>query len=121
MPRLYPGHFQRPIVTRSVGLTPQNRRDVQLVIHRSWSRRSWTAVLVETLRRGTATVLRHRLAHVRRIRALRLALGKRRHGRHGRTRGTGGDRRFAVLVAAAEADIGETLQQRGPGLVRMLL
>ena len=40
--------------------------------------------------------------------------------RHRRTRGAGRDRRFLLFVAPAEADIGQTLQQRHSGLLRML-
>src|SRR5262249_49291246 len=43
-----------------------------------------------------------------------------RQRRHGRTGSAGRDRRLVFLVAAAEADIGEPLQQRQL-LVRMLL
>ena len=49
----------------------------------------------------------------------RLALGQRRH--HRGTGGAGRDRRLGLLVAAAEADIGQPLQQRQPGLLRMLV
>src|SRR5436190_18168836 len=44
-----------------------------------------------------------------------------RQRRHGRAGGAGRDLRLALLVAAAETDIGEPMQQRRPALLRMVL
>ena len=87
-----------------------------------WRRgnRCRAAMDVQTLRRRAFCVLRYRLLirrHLLGDGTLRLALGQRRHRRTG---GAGRDRRFGLFVAAAEADIGEPLQQRQPGLLRML-
>src|SRR5579883_212895 len=87
-----------------------------------WRRgnRCGAAMGVQTLRRGTARILRYRLTACDLLlhAALRAALGKRRHGRTG---GTGCDRRLAFLLTTAEADIGEALQQRQLALLRMVL
>src|SRR5689334_8424546 len=86
--------------------------------------RSRTAMRIKALRSRTARILRYRSARTTELgrnRTLRLALGERRHRRHGRTRGTGRNRRLAVFVTATEADIGEALQQRSALLRRMLV
>src|SRR5690348_10157420 len=83
--------------------------------------RRWTAVAVQALRRRPAGVFRDRLVvrDLFRHAALGgLALRQRRHRRTGRA---GRDRRLALLVAAAEADIGKPLQERQAGLLRMFL
>src|SRR6202166_5424808 len=87
------------------------------------SNRCRAAVSVQSLWRRPAGILRYRLMgrDLLRDRALRLPFRQRRHRRHRRTRGAGRDRRLGLLVAAAEADIGEALQERHPGLLRMLL
>src|SRR5689334_15893046 len=86
-----------------------------------WRRgnRCWAAMDVQTLRRRTTGILRYRLIprHLLGDAALRLALRQRGHRRTG---GTGRDRRLGLFVAAAEADIGKTLEQRQPGLLRGL-
>src|SRR6201999_842275 len=101
------------IVTISVGLPAQEGRNIEMVVA-LWrcSNRRRTAMGVQSLRRWTARILRYGLVG----RDLfghgalgRLAFGQRRHRR---TRRPSGDRRLALLVAAAEADIGEALQQR---------
>src|SRR3954451_5414530 len=87
-----------------------------------WRRRNrcGAAMGVETLRRRPAGILRHRFAGCDLLRdgPLRLALRQRRQCRAG---GSGRDRRFALLVATAESDIGEALEQRQPGLLRRLV
>ena len=82
-----------------------------------------TAMVIETMRRGTPRVLRHRLmrGHLLGDAALRLALLQRRHLFHGRAGRACGDRRLGLLVTPTEADIGETLQQRQPDLLRLIL
>src|SRR6478752_351616 len=87
-----------------------------------WRRgnRRGTAVHVQALRRGTTGILGHRLGRSDLLRhgLLGAAIGQWRH------RGTGGagrDRRLGLLVTTAEADIGEALEQRQPGLLRGLL
>ena len=88
-----------------------------------WRRgnRCRAAMGVQTLRRRTPGILRHRLV-------IRHLLGDRcaaacvpAAAAHRRTGGAGRDRRLGLFVAAAEADIGQTLQQRQPGLLRMVL
>src|SRR5438309_7184788 len=78
---------------------------------------------VETLRSGSASIFRHRLVarDLLSDRALRLSLRQRRHRRHRGTRGTGRNRWLGLFVPAAEAHIGQALQQRHPGLLGMLL
>ena len=89
-----------------------------------WRRgnRCRAAMDVQTLRRRTSCILRYRLIrHLLGHRPLRLAFGQRRQRRHRRSRGARLDRRLGLFVAAAEADIGQPLQQRQPGLLRVLL
>src|SRR5437764_1185409 len=91
-----------------------------------WRRRNRgrAAMGVQTLWRRALCVLRYRLMirrHLLGDGTLRLAIGQRRQRRHGRTGGAGRDRRLGLFVAAAEADIGEPLQQRQLGLLRVLL
>src|SRR5437764_14960254 len=78
------------------------------------------AMGIQTLRRRTPSILGYRLiaCHLLSNRTLRLALGQ---WGHRRTGGAGRDRRLGLFVAASEADIGQPLQQRQPGLLRMLL
>src|SRR5437588_4035200 len=81
--------------------------------------RCWACISVQTLRCGTSCILRYRLvAHLLRDGALRFALGERCHRR---ARGTGRDRRLALFVATAKADVRQPLQERQPGLLRMLV
>src|SRR5439155_17817221 len=78
---------------------------------------------VQTLRCRAFCVLRYWLVirhHLLGDGTLRLAIGQRRQRRHRRPGGAGRDRRLALLVAAAQADIGEALQQRELGLLRVL-
>src|SRR4051812_30569351 len=90
-----------------------------------WRRcnRGRTAMGVQSLWRRPAGILRYRLAgrDLLRDAALRLALRQRRHRRHRRTGSPRRDRRLGFFVATAEADIGKALQQRHPGLLRMLV
>src|SRR4051794_16569275 len=85
--------------------------------------RCWPAVSIEALRCRPTRVFRYRLTcgNLLAYRALRLPLWQRRHWSHCRPRGTRGDRRLGSFIAATESDIGEPLQQRHPGLLRMLL
>src|SRR5690242_13223041 len=87
-----------------------------------WRRRNRrrTAMHVQALRRGTAGILRYRLARCDLLRhgLLRPALRQRRHCGTG---GAGCDRRLALFVTTAEADIGEALEQRQAALRRRLL
>ncbi len=88
-----------------------------------WRRcnRRGAAMDVQTLRRGTSCILGYRLiTHLLGNGSLRFALGERRQRRHRRTGGAGRDRRLGLFVAAAEADIGQALQQRQL-LVRMVV
>src|SRR5579872_5097207 len=106
-------------------LPAQESGDIKMIIA-LWclGHRCRTAVDVQTLRRLPRSVFRYRSAacHLLGDRALRLALRQRRHGRHRWTRGgPAGNRRLAFLVAAAKADIGQTLQQRQLGLLRMIV
>src|SRR5437867_3552746 len=80
------------------------------------------AMDVQTLRRRTLCVLRYRILirHLLGDGTLRLAIGQRRQRRHRRPGGAGRDRGLGLFVATAEADIGEPLQQRQLGLLRML-
>src|SRR5690348_7460726 len=86
-----------------------------------WGNRCRAAVAVQTLRRRTTGILRYRL--VRRDLFGDTALGRLTLGNrwHGRTRGTGRDRRLAFVITPAETDIGQPLQQRQTALLRMLL
>src|ERR1700738_3199080 len=85
------------------------------------SNRCRAAMNVQTLGSRTPGILRYRFGrHLLSDRTLGLAFGERRQRRHRRTRGTGRDRRLGLFVAAAEADIGEALQQREPGFLRVL-
>src|SRR5690349_22634282 len=90
-----------------------------------WCNRCGAAVLVETLRGRPASILRYRLIPgdllLDRTLGGGLAFGQRRHRGHGGTRRAGCDRRLVLLVAAAEPDIGQPLQQRQAGLLRVLL
>ena len=72
---------------------------------------------VQTLRRRTPSIFRYRLVGSQLVVALGLALRERRHRGAG---GAGGDRRLALLIAAAEADVGKALQQGKAALVWML-
>src|SRR5262249_32467080 len=88
-----------------------------------WRRRNRcrATMAVQSLRSRAARILGYRLIRCDLVlnRALRrLALGQRRHRRTGCTRC---NRRLAFLISAAKADIGETLQERKTGLLRMLL
>src|SRR5438445_7732999 len=90
-----------------------------------WRRgnRCRAAMDVQTLRRRAFCVLRYRLVirrHLLGDGTLRLAIRQRRQRRHRRTGGAGRDRRLGLFVAAAEADIGEPLQERELGLLRVL-
>ena len=89
-----------------------------------WRRRNrcGAAMDVQALRRRPTSILRYRFASRDLLRdaALRLAFGQRRHRGHRRTRRPGRDRRLILLVATAEADIGQALEQRQPGLLRGL-
>src|SRR5689334_23083164 len=90
-----------------------------------WRNRRGAPMGIQALRLWTTRIFRYRLIGRNLLgnAALRLAFRQRRHGRHRGHRRTGGaprDRRLALFVAAAEADIGEPLQQRQPAL-RMLL
>src|SRR6516165_11025299 len=75
---------------------------------------------IQTLRRRPPSIFRYRLAGRQLVgdRTLGLAL---RQGWHRRSGGAGGDRRLAILIAAAEADVGEALQQGEAALVWVLL
>jgi len=112
----------RPIPLASVGLTAQERGDLELIVVHLVVNRSLPAVLVESLRsrpRGDRPlgIFRHGFGTTR----FRCALqrGHRRSLRHRRCHALGRDRRLArgrrghglFLFAAAEADGGETLQQ----------
>src|SRR5712671_3412642 len=77
------------------------------------------SVGIKSLRWGPPGIFRYRLigGHLLGYAALRLAFRQRRHRRIG---SAGRDRWLGGLVAAAETDIGEALQQRHPHLLRML-
>src|SRR5256885_8627343 len=105
----------------SVGLASEEGRDIKMVVA-LWRRgnRCRAAMDVQTLRCRAFCVLRYRLVirgHLLGDGTLPLAVGQRRHRRPG---GPGPDRRLALFVAAAQADIGEALQQRELGLLRVL-
>ncbi len=84
-----------------------------------WRRRHRcrASMRVQTLGRRTTRILRYRLVRC----DLFGAPGLLRHRRHGRAGAAGRDRRLAVFVAAAKADIGKPLQQRQPALLRMVV
>src|SRR5438105_2866408 len=100
------------IVTRSGGLAAQEGRNIQMVIA-LWRRRNRRRppMRVQPLRGGTPGIFRHRFAgrHLLGYAALGLAFGERWKRRDRGTRGARRDRRLGGLVAAAKADIGETL------------
>ncbi len=107
---------------RSGRLTPQEGRDIKMVVptvapaqqapgdHACPGPEAPDGGRIPIPARRTADLLRGTLRW-------RLAIGQRRHRRTG---GAGGDRRLSLLVAAAEADIGEALQQRQALLLRRL-
>src|SRR6266446_569552 len=98
----------------SRGLAPQEGGDIKMIVALwHWGNRRGPAMDVQTLWRRPPCILRYRLMRcdLLRDRALRLALRKRRHRGHRRAGGTGRDRWLGLFVAAAEADIGQALQQ----------
>ena len=90
-----------------------------------WCRcnRRLTTMDVQSLRRLPWGILGYRRPHRHLLgdRPLGLALRQRWHGRHRRARRACCDRRLAFFVATAKTDMGQTLQQRHPGLLRMLV
>src|SRR5258708_34809104 len=84
-----------------------------------WRHRCRAAVGIQALRRGPARILRYRIVgcDLLRYAALRLTVRQRRHGR---TPAAARNRRFHVVVAPAEADIGEALQQ-GHSFLRVIV
>src|SRR5437764_15396890 len=83
-----------------------------------WRRRNrcWAAMSIQTLGRRTASILRYRLVRRDLLGAGAPGLLPFRQRRHGRAGGACRNRRFALLVTAAEADIGTPLPQRHPAL-----
>src|SRR5205085_5444149 len=88
-----------------------------------WRRRNrcWAAMSIQTLGRRTASILRYRLVRRDLLAAGAPGLLPFRQRRHRPAGGACRNGRFALLVTAAEADIGKPLQPRHPALLRMIL
>ena len=85
-----------------------------------WRRRNRcrASMSVQTLGSRTSRILGYRLTRLVLVGAC--APGLLRQRRHRRARAACRNRRLALFVAAAKADIGKPLQQRHPALLRMV-